>query len=29
MIASAKKFDPGKVKAADLQGMGGAPPSEE
>jgi ParB family transcriptional regulator, chromosome partitioning protein len=29
MIASAKKFDPGKVKAADLQGMGGAPPAEE
>lgn len=26
MVASAKKFDAGKVKGADLQGMGGAPP---
>jgi len=29
MIASAKKFDPGKVKAADLQGMGGAVASDD
>jgi ParB family chromosome partitioning protein len=29
MIASAKKFDAGKVKTTDVQSMGGAPPSEE
>jgi ParB family chromosome partitioning protein len=29
MLASAKKFDAGKIKESDVQATGGAPPSEE